>query len=289
MHFAPPPPRCPECHSLKSVKRGIRKTKAAPRQLYKCKKCGRHFSLAPLPGYNYPVRAVLTAPVLYYTGYSLPKVRQHIAARYHLDPSVSTVHSWIKRFGKYAGLKKERTQMIKAYTPRRLIYKKAVAPAQSFNLRVHQYKLDHCTDKAPGIRRYLTSLMEGKLVIKREWLALNASQVELGLSLPVYKPDDTYVAKMTDLALKLSWSNYQRHGLLEHFFLVMDSATIACEVPVYLTGKETRSILGMKGGLSGYIDMLQVRDKKVYITDYKPASHLGKNAVDQLLVYSLAL
>lgn len=66
-----------------------------------------------------------------------------------------------------------------------------------------------------------------------------------------------YATEFAGLALKASWSNYQRHEILQKYFLVMDKATMAAEVPVCLTGKETADILSVPGCLLGHIDFLE--------------------------------
>ena len=62
---------------------------------------------------------------------------------------------------------------------------------------------------------------------------------------------------MTDLALELAKTKPERHQKVEEFFLTNDSATVAVEVPVYLTESE------FKEPLTGHIDLIQVRSNKI--------------------------
>ncbi|UCG68451.1 MAG: PD-(D/E)XK nuclease family protein [Thermoplasmata archaeon] len=90
--------------------------------------------------------------------------------------------------------------------------------------------------------------------------------------------------------LELANSNHERHQVIEDFFLVNDSATIATEIPVYLTPKEARSFnISIPRTLTGHIDILQVRSNKVYIMDYKPDAESDKSALEQLTLYAFAL
>jgi len=57
---------------------------------------------------------------------------------------------------------------------------------------------------------------------------------------------------MTDLALELAKTKSERHQKVEQFFLTNDSATVAVEIPVYLTEKES----GFKKSLTGHIDLI---------------------------------
>jgi len=46
---------------------------------------------------------------------------------------------------------------------------------------------------------------------------------------------DNYATKLAGLALQIAPSNIKRHETLQRFMLLNDSATIAVEVPIYLT------------------------------------------------------
>lgn len=91
----------------------------------------------------------------------------------------------------------------------------------------------------------------------------------------------------------------KRHETIQDFMLTNDTATIAVEVPVYLTDRDLdhyRETLGFSvpfrlgpgETLTGHIDLLQFRNGKVYILDYKPDAKHDK-PIEQLMVYALAL
>ena len=88
---------------------------------------------------------------------------------------------------------------------------------------------------------------------------------------------------MTDLALELAKTKSERHEKVEDFFLINDSATVAVEVPVYLTENES----GFDKPLTGHIDLVQVRGNRVHILDYK--SEKGGNVAAQLALYAQCL
>jgi len=95
---------------------------------------------------------------------------------------------------------------------------------------------------------------------------------------------------MAALALTLARTARDRHPRVEEFFLINDSATVATEVPVYLTSAELRDMsLPADRPLTGHIDILQVRGKSIYIMDYKPDAANEKNAPIQLALYALCL
>jgi ATP-dependent exoDNAse (exonuclease V) beta subunit len=65
--------------------------------------------------------------------------------------------------------------------------------------------------------------------------------------------------------------------------LANDVTTIAVEVPVWFWAKEINE------GISGHIDILQIRNNKVFILDYKPEAVKDKKAIGQLFLYARAL
>jgi ATP-dependent exoDNAse (exonuclease V) beta subunit len=94
-----------------------------------------------------------------------------------------------------------------------------------------------------------------------------------------------HACKLADLALKSSRTNKERHSVVEKFMLVNDSSTIACEVPVWFWEKS------LNAGICGHIDLLQIRQDKIYILDFKPgASRENDDKVaSQLYLYASGL
>ena len=67
--------------------------------------------------------------------------------------------------------------------------------------------------------------------------------------------------------------------------LINDTATIATEIPIYLTKEESPT----KQNLTGHIDILQIRFHKIYILDYKPEPVNKQQTINQLKLYRKAL
>ena len=98
---------------------------------------------------------------------------------------------------------------------------------------------------------------------------------------------DSPACKMTNLALELAKTKGERHQKVEEFFLINDTATVAVEVPIYLTRSRLRDLgLQPTGPLTGHIDILQVRNKRIHIMDYKPDAKKETSAVTQLWLYA---
>lgn len=79
--------------------------------------------------------------------------------------------------------------------------------------------------------------------------------------------------------------------------LTVDSVTVAVEVPLFLNPEDLKHMTEQLGfaipldpdqTLTGHIDILQIRNGKIHIVDYKPGAKREKPIV-QLMVYALAL
>jgi ATP-dependent exoDNAse (exonuclease V) beta subunit len=107
---------------------------------------------------------------------------------------------------------------------------------------------------------------------------------------------DNYATKLAGLALQIAPSNKKRHETLQRFMLLNDSATIAVEVPIYLTSEDFRYFQAHgftfsfgDHPITGHIDFLQLRSSFLHILDYKPEARKEKHAVTQLTIYAMAL
>jgi transposase-like protein len=281
--------RCPSCNSAKIVKRGNRKTKTGIKQLYQCKKCLKRFSISALPSFTFPAEVILSAPVYYYLGYSIDETRKRIKGRHKEAPSLSTVSNWIKDFGKYSVIKNHREEIQKFDKPHKIIKRKLLKHKQNYLFQVHRYKLEKFTQKQKGLKQYLYDILVNNIDINSDEFAMRASECELGITIKKPKSKKNYVTKIADIALKAALTNFQRHAVLQRFFLATDISTVAVEVPVYLAKEETKGIIKKEGGLLGHIDFLQVFDDRVTILDYKPKASSDKKVAEQLLLYAIAL
>jgi ATP-dependent exoDNAse (exonuclease V) beta subunit len=79
--------------------------------------------------------------------------------------------------------------------------------------------------------------------------------------------------------------------------LATDSVTVAIEVPVFLTPEDITHMqqelgfaipLSPETTLTGHIDLVQIRNGRIHILDYKPNAVHDK-PITQLMVYALAL
>ena len=102
---------------------------------------------------------------------------------------------------------------------------------------------------------------------------------------PQVKPHVFYnkACEMTNIALKTARNNRERHSIVEDFFLINDLSTVAVEIPVWYWDKKEGE------GISGHIDILQIRNNRLYILDYKPDAKKQKHAPAQINSYARAI
>ena len=80
------------------------------------------------------------------------------------------------------------------------------------------------------------------------------------------------------------------HSRVQVFMLENDKATIATEVPIWLTGNELdANVLKIDQPLTGHIDILRLEDGNLWIWDYKPDAADEKYAATQVYFYALML
>lgn len=282
---------CSYCKSHRVVKKGTRKNKLQTVQLYYCKKCNRRFSRTSLPTYTFPAQAIITAPILYYQGYTLAKIVSLLKARFSIKPALSTVATWVADYGYLCALKNNRSDIQAYSSPGKLIARKVFMHEQKYLFQMHRYKCDRIIPPVfHALKEYLETIAFTASINSAQY-TLRASSTFLNISFQKY-PESTkghYLCKVAEIALRGVLSNYQRHAFLQKFLLATDKATLAVEVPVYLSDKETRSILHVAGGLLGHIDFVQIFHNKIIILDYKPNARAEKKVHEQLLIYAIAL
>jgi ATP-dependent exoDNAse (exonuclease V) beta subunit len=92
-------------------------------------------------------------------------------------------------------------------------------------------------------------------------------------------------------------NNKRRHDEIQRFMLLTDSVTVAVEIPIILTPEDIRHMqrelgfdipLEITETITGHIDVLQIRNGRIHILDYKPDANKEK-PITQLMVYALAL
>ena len=274
---------CPYCQSTQVVKRGLRKLRFETVQTYQCKQCGRRFQEKKLPGKSYAPQVIYDALLLYHQGHSLDETRRRVNRRFKVKVGLSTIHSWMKEYLFLCPIHSQREEFVDRAED--VVFRKRFDHENlDYEFKYHRLKLEK------KMRNRFISLYQ---YLKRFEQGCPDAFFEVGkrCSHPLFETNAASIAKksrnlsceMADFAVKAARNNFQRHDLVEDFMLVNDTATVAVEVPVWYWEK------GVDSGVTGHIDVLQVRNDAVYILDYKPDAAKDKKAAGQLYHYAVAL
>jgi transposase-like protein len=294
--LTPELPICPNCNSKRNVIRsGIRHGKHKYTQRYQCKKCIKIFTTEPLINTHYQTPIILQALTHFNLGNTMQQTQKSIQRRYKIKIPISTLHNWTKRYEKDLSFIKLRKQFNLNHNT--IIHSKKFYHQQVYEFKYHTLKINIARKIFPQLKSYITSIYKIPYFIPETVFQSGprCSQQRVDFKFETTAKQNN-APKLALLAQTIAKTNLDRHQLIERTFLINDSATIATEVPVYLKPEELTLIeqekygLKLKEPLSGHIDILQVKFRKIYILDYKPeANNYNNYAAKQLFLYALAL
>ena len=272
---------CPVCGGSEVIKKGKRKVSFGVSQRYYCVSCERFFVENPLKHAQYPVRVIYQGLILYHQGYSLEETSRLLNKQFKVKTGKSTVHSWVHRFRELCPLVEFRERFKK--DKRSVVFSKRFDHENlAYVFMYHMFKLRVFAQRSfPGLVAYIKRFEQG---CPDEFF-----EVGLRCSKPLFqvsvrsRKKMNLACRMAGFAVLPRQSNRERHLLVEEFMLCNDTATVACEVPVWYWEKSVDS------GVTGHIDLLQVRGGMVYILDYKPSAARERKAAQQLYHYAVAL
>lgn len=114
---------------------------------------------------------------------------------------------------------------------------------------------------------------------------LRASQIKHGFAktdMEIKEKREGLDSKIAKLALDANQNRKHRHEKVQDSMLKTDKATVATEIPVWYYSKKKEETI------TGHIDILQTRNDKIHVLDYKPEAEEVK-PVYQLFTYIQAL
>ncbi len=97
------------------------------------------------------------------------------------------------------------------------------------------------------------------------------------------KKDFNQANRIASFVLKGVEYNNERHAAIQTTFLLHDATSIAAEAPVWYWERNQAK------GYCGHIDLLQIRNNKIQVLDFKPNADTETKAPTQLYLYALAL
>jgi hypothetical protein len=295
--------RCIYCAGATITRKGKRYKKLETIQLWFCHTCNRVFTPQIAKGKTYPLKVILEALKLYYRGHTIPATIGRLKKRYGLAIAPRTLTAWLTEHRPLTTYHRLRNQAGVIYRPHQLIRTTRLHHQQVYTYRLHQRKLalilntqehraylplaDYLTEMAERCPHHL--FQEGGRASKGGNV-FNIDGVEI-------REKDSLASRITELVLQTVTNNRRRHDELQHFMVATDSVTVAVEVPIILTPDDIVHMQRQLGfhipietdtTLTGHIDVLQVRNGRVHILDYKPGAAKEK-PIAQLMVYALAL
>jgi len=251
---------------------------------------------------QYPVKLVMEGLSHYNLGYPAADTLRYLKRRFRIEVPEKTFRAWYASHKSICTHYTIRDEIKRHMEPAGLIEKHHLQHRQVYLYTLHHGKLELLFSypyhrSYQPLRDYLASVSRSSfphhLFTPDE--IHRSSNYPVLLSANVTRKEN-YATKLAALALQIAPSNKKRHETLQRFMLLNDSATIAVEVPIYLTPEDfayfqSRGFTFPFGEhpITGHIDFVQLRSGFLHILDYKPEARKETHAVTQLTIYALAL
>ena len=302
---------CPYCSSTDLVKKGKRKKKYETVQLYFCRRCQRKFTPLINKRRKFPLKVIIDSITLYNRFHSMDKAAEIASGTYGILIRSQNISNWLKDFKEHFPVLRLRSKIQNQYDTRRIFIDSRLFHGQIYDFKCHYAKLDLLINNHTGHNEFqpLKEFLEAvpsdcpHQLFRQSAKTKNRSSKHKDIfnidQLKITPRQNNTAVKNARFALQSVANNKLRHETLQEFMLTNDSVTVAVEVPVLLDkddidhfqtelGFEVPLELKSKEVITGHIDIIQIRNGKIHILDYKPRAKKEK-PVDQLAIYALAL
>ncbi|MDD2634101.1 MAG: hypothetical protein PHW82_01220 [Bacteroidales bacterium] len=281
---------CPYCGSDKIIKKGKRENKHKSVQLYLCKECKKRFTNEAIKNKSYKIEDVIKTLSLYNQGFTIVEISKKTGI------PKSTIGNWKNQYADLFNLQKY-VKLIRDFSKKhQTINRYKYLHKLVYIYQQNSFKLEtFIRNKEKRLYNYLKLLSYGKIdnnIFTKS--TLSASKVKLNINHAVeLRKTNNNACKLTRIALATVDDNYKRHAAVEKVMLKNDISTIAVEVPVFINVSNStipwlKNLKSNNGYITGHIDILQYRNNKVYILDYKPKADKEK-PLGQLFIYACCL
>lgn len=276
--------KCPFCKGKNIIKKGKRRTKYKIKQMFYCKNCGKYFVESKMHNKTFSEKVVINAISYYNHGYTLEETSRLVNRRFKVKTSKSTIQRWLTEFSDLCSFRKIREEIFTDFKKGGIIFTNCFKhQGLKYVFRYHRGKLRRYGIKFPSLADYIKDFENG-CPNKMFDGGRRCSQIKLDVNIRRFSRR-TQACNLAELALYAVKDNRKRHDMVEDFMLINDTATIACEVPVWFWNKK----MGLN--ISGHIDILQIRQNKIFVLDFKPnaAKENKEKVTSQLYLYARAL
>jgi hypothetical protein len=227
---------------------------------------------------------IMAKSISYYNlGNSIEETLKHINEKYKTKLEDSILQKWIDDFVKFCNNKRIRTTIVEKYNGNVINFHSFEHSGVIYNFKYHKPKMDMLCDDFPTLVSYLINL---KKECPQDFFEDDGRDPNLTLDIKVSEQGKYNLAcQLADFSLKHIAGKSDGHSVVEKFMLINDCSTIACEVPVWFWEKF------LDVGISGHIDLLQIRRGCIYLLDYKPDAKREnrKTVASQLFLYASGL
>ena len=306
-HQTKPTDTCPYCASPQIIRKGKRKNKYGAVQLFFCKDCRRKFTPLVTKHRTFPLRVILDALTLYSRLHGVTEAAHRVGKHYGITVHPQNITNWLRDFKEHLPILRLRSHIAERYAPRRIILESQLFHGQIYDFKYHRAKTDLLLEqdsRHDHFRPLQTFLERVPKNCPHELFRNNPSRASqskqrFNLDQVTITPKANAAVAIARLVLQAVSNNKRRHETLQAFMLANDSATVAVEVPIVLTaadiahyqhalGFQIPLTLAKDAAITGHIDILQIRNGRIHILDYKPDAKKTK-PIEQLMIYALAL
>ena len=275
---------CPICKNLNIIKKGKRKTKYKLQQIFYCKKCKKRFVNGILNNKTYPPNVIINAISYYNLGYTYEESSKLVNQRFKVKTTKSSVQRWLVEFSDVCSFGRIRKDIIKNFNKVDIIFTNIFKhQGLEYVFRYHLGKLKRYGFDFSGLAMYIKSFEQGCPDEMFEG-GERCSHIKLDVDIKKFGKK-TQACLLAKLAIQTVEDNRKRHDVVEEFMLINDTATVACETPVWFWDKY------LDIAICGHIDILQIRNGIIYVLDYKPnaARENEHKVASQLYLYARGL
>lgn len=239
--------------------------------------------------------------MFFYQGETRERTVQRIQHKFGVAVPVRTLASWLAEYRDLTTYAPMRKAGMAAFPPDRLVRSVRLHHRRVHEYCVHQGKLGRLLQEAG--QRSLAPIADYLVAMLTDCPdALFSGEAHLPLSALPFDIGPAAIRRRHQQACRVAGlivpaTAVRRHqDELRQFMLATDSATVAVEVPVYLTA-EDREPLQAAGidvriesdeARTGHIDVLQIRGGRIHILAYEPGADEEKPAAE-LMLHALAL
>src|SRR5437870_5330598 len=235
-------PACARCSSKFTIKKGRRQNRFRVLQVFQCGECLYKFTAAAGKNKTYPPRVILETVSTYNLGNSISDTQRVIRKRLHVDIPEGTIRSWIRAHKPLTTYARFRAPGRRLLDPEAIIRSLTFRHKQVYRFELHRAKLELLLQIAR--HRHLSPAKDYLEAIGQDFphhmfqtTEHRSSKFPTRLWTPIARKEN-YATRLAALALPTAAANKKRHETLQRFMLVNDSATVAVEIPVYLTGED---------------------------------------------------